>query len=134
MTGSHCRLVQRPSRTDHQSAPVIGCRSPLAGQDVADRSLGIELQFDTARVELTHYIFSTLLAEGGDKVFCGEIADPRRGEDETRDGRLFAWDIATGELLWQREGGARLRYSPTLDIVVTPVGYFRGTMASWSRV
>ncbi|TVS08805.1 MAG: hypothetical protein EA424_28130, partial [Planctomycetaceae bacterium] len=77
-------------------------------------------QVEAARTALS-------LAVGGDRVFCGEIADPRRGEDETRDGRLFALDIATGERLWQREGGARLRYSPTLDIVVTPVGFFRGS-------
>ena len=36
-------------------------------------------------------------------------------------------DIATGERLWQRERRARLRYSPSLDIVVTPVGFFRGS-------
>jgi hypothetical protein len=77
-------------------------------------------QFEAARTALS-------LAVGGDRVFVGEIADPRRGEDETRDGRLLALDIATGERLWQREGGARLRYSPSLDIVVTPVGFFRGS-------
>ncbi len=77
-------------------------------------------QFEAARTALS-------LAVGGGRVFIGEIADPRRGEDETRDGRLFALDIATGEYLWQREGGARLRYSPTLDIVVTPVGFFRAS-------
>ena len=67
------------------------------------------------------------LALGGNKVFCAELADPRRGEDEIRDGSMFALDIATGERLWQRAGGGRLRYSPSLDIVVTCVGFYRGT-------
>jgi outer membrane protein assembly factor BamB len=66
------------------------------------------------------------LAVGGGKLFCAELANPRHGEDETRDGRTFAVDIATGERLWQRPGGARLRYSPSLDIIVTPTGFYRG--------
>lgn len=70
---------------------------------------------------------SLYLAVGGGRVFCAELADPRRGEDETRDGNMFALDISTGERLWQRAGGARLRYSPSLDIVVTPTGLYRGS-------
>ncbi len=66
------------------------------------------------------------LAVGGNKVFCAEIADPRRGEDETRDGSMFALNVATGERIWKRVGGARLRYSPSLDVVVTPTGFYRG--------
>jgi len=67
------------------------------------------------------------LAVGGDKVFCAELTDPRRGEDETRDGSVFALNIASGEQVWQRKGGARLRYSPSLDLVVTPTGFYRGS-------
>ncbi len=67
------------------------------------------------------------LAVGGDKVFCVELTDPKRGEDETRDGSMFALNITTGEQVWQRAGGARLRYSPSLDIVVTPTGFYRGS-------
>ncbi len=66
------------------------------------------------------------VAVGGGKVFCAEVADPRRGEDESRDGVTLALNIATGERVWQRAGGARLRYSPSLDIVVTPQGFYRG--------
>ena len=66
------------------------------------------------------------LAVGGGKVFCAELANLRRGEDETRDGRIHALDLATGELLWERPGGARLRYSQSLDLVVTPVGFYHG--------
>ena len=67
------------------------------------------------------------LAVGGNKVFCAELADPRRGEDESRDGSMFAINLATGERLWQRAGGARLRYSPSLDVVVTPAAFYRGS-------
>jgi outer membrane protein assembly factor BamB len=67
------------------------------------------------------------LAMGGDKVFCAEVADPRRGQDEALDGSMFALNIATGGEVWRRTGGSRLRYSPTLDIVVTPTGYYRGS-------
>ncbi|MFO7901668.1 MAG: PQQ-binding-like beta-propeller repeat protein [Pirellulaceae bacterium] len=77
------------------------------------------------RVETTQPALS--LAVGGDKVYCAELADPRRGEDESRDGSLFALNIETGERVWQKAGGARLRYSPALDLVVTPTGFYRGS-------
>lgn len=66
------------------------------------------------------------LAVGGGRVFCAELADPRRGEDETRDGSLFALDLATGQRAWHRAGGTRLRYSPSLDVVVTTTGCYQG--------
>ncbi len=66
------------------------------------------------------------LAVGGGKVFCAALANRRRGEDETRDGSTRAMDLRTGELLWERPGGAVLRYSEPLDLVVTPVGFYRG--------
>jgi hypothetical protein len=64
---------------------------------------------------------------GGDKVFCAEIVDPRRGEDESRDGSMCALNVATGQQLWRRAGGTQLRYSPLLDIVVTAAGFYRGS-------
>jgi hypothetical protein len=67
------------------------------------------------------------LAVGGDKVFCAELAEPRRGENVTRDGRMYALHLARGQRLWQRAGGARLRYSAALDIVVTPVSFHRAS-------
>ena len=73
-----------------------------------------------ARAELS-------LAVGGNKVFCAELPDPRRGENEARDGSMFALNIATGERVWQKASSARLRYSPSLDIVVTPTGFYRGS-------
>ena len=67
------------------------------------------------------------LAVGADKVFCAELTDPKRGEDETCDGNMFALDLAKGERVWQRAGGSQLRYSASLDIVVTPTGFYRGS-------
>ncbi len=67
------------------------------------------------------------IALGGDMVFCAEVANPRRGEHASRDGSMYALNIATGERLWQREGGSRIRYSPSLDILVTPGGFHRGS-------
>lgn len=69
---------------------------------------------------------SLYLVAGGGKVFCSELAQPQRGEDDTADGSIFALDLTTGERLWQRPGGAWLRYSPSLDIVVTPAAFYRG--------
>ena len=66
------------------------------------------------------------VAVGGNKVFCSELADPRRGQDQTRDGSMFALDLATGQTLWKRAGGARMRYSQQLDVLVTPTGFYRG--------
>ena len=77
-------------------------------------------QVEAARAALS-------LAVGGDKVFCAELTDPKRGEDETRDGSTFALNVRSGERVWQRAGGAPLRYSPVLDIVVTPTGFYRGS-------
>lgn len=70
---------------------------------------------------------SLYLAVGGNKVFCSELVNPQRGEDERRDGSIFALDLATGERLWQRAGGSRLRYNPSLDMVVTTSGFYQGS-------
>jgi len=67
------------------------------------------------------------LAVGGNKVFCSELANPQRGENEGRDGKIIALNLATGERLWERAGGARLRYSEPLDTVVTAAGFFQGS-------
>ncbi len=66
------------------------------------------------------------LAVGQGKVFCAEIADPRRGENPARDGSISALDLATGQRLWSKPGGDRLRYSPELDLVVMLGGLLRG--------
>ena len=76
------------------------------------------------RVAATHA--PLYLAVGGGKVFCVELADPPRGEEKKRDGQMFALNLATGERLWHRSGGERVRYSRLLDILVTPAGLYRG--------
>ncbi len=76
------------------------------------------------RVEMDRAALS--LAVGGGRVYCAELANRRRGEEETRDGRTRALDIRNGELIWQRAGGAGLRYSESLDLLVTAVGFYRG--------
>jgi len=67
------------------------------------------------------------LAVGGNKVFCSELANPRRRETEGRDGKIVAFALTTGERLWERAGGARLRYGESLDIVVTAGGFLQGS-------
>ncbi len=70
------------------------------------------------------------LAVGNGNVFCAEVANLRRGEDETRDGSMRALDLATGDLVWEREGGAEMRYSSRLDILVTPAGVYNASDGS----
>ncbi|MGI6416023.1 MAG: PQQ-binding-like beta-propeller repeat protein [Thermoguttaceae bacterium] len=70
---------------------------------------------------------SLYLAVGGGKVFYGELPNPQRGEIEGRDGSIFAMKLATGERLWRRAGGARLRYNASLDMVVTAAGFYQGS-------
>jgi len=95
----------------------------------ANRQTGeVQWKLATARSALS-------LAVGDGKVFCAELIDPRRGEDEERDGALFAIDIATGKEVWRRAGGGHLRYSPAHDLVVTPTAFYRadrGEPVSWS--
>jgi len=66
------------------------------------------------------------VAVGGGKVFCAELINRRRGDKTPRKDGLFALDLATGKRVWHREGGRPLRYSPLLDLVVTPSGFYRG--------
>lgn len=64
------------------------------------------------------------LAVGSGKVFCSELANPQRGESE---GRIVAIDLASGAKIWERKGGARLRYSKTLDMLVTTGGFYQAS-------
>jgi hypothetical protein len=65
------------------------------------------------------------LAVGGEKVFCAEVPERRRGET-SKDGAVCALNIKTGELLWRIPGGSEVRYSQPLDLVVTSSGIFQG--------
>ena len=64
------------------------------------------------------------VAVGAGKVFCAETANLRRGEDETSDGVTRALDLATGEVQWERDGGAPLRYNSAQEMLITPVGFY----------
>jgi outer membrane protein assembly factor BamB len=66
------------------------------------------------------------LAAGGKRVFCAELPTPGSKEDSAAKQSLFALDLATGERIWQRPGGARFRYCPQLDLLVTIEGLLRG--------
>jgi outer membrane protein assembly factor BamB len=84
-----------------------------------DRTTGArQWRVKTARASLS-------LAVGDGKVFCAELVDPRRGENETSDGSLYAIDITTGNEMWRKAGGGHLRYSPAHDLVVTPTAFYR---------
>jgi len=89
------------------------------------------LCFDRQTGDLVWSVEATLsslsIALGEDKVFCSELINPKRGEDENRAGGIFALDLATGKKIWQRDGSARLRYSQSSDTVVTPKGLYRGS-------
>ncbi len=61
------------------------------------------------------------VAAGGGKVFCAEMADPRRGESN-KDSRIRALDLQSGKLLWEVTPGAPLRYGASHDVLVTPSG------------
>lgn len=69
---------------------------------------------------------SLSLAVGGGKVFCAELAATREGKEQAGDGSISALNLATGQRIWQRTGGTRFRYSPSLDVVVTTTGFYRG--------
>jgi outer membrane protein assembly factor BamB len=124
-TGAHVETIELPQDLQAPWANLRVYKDYLLGSSgphlvcVKRRSGELVWRAKLARAALS-------LAVGGDKVFCAEVADARHGEDETQDGSMFALDLASGERLWQRKGGAPLRYSPALDLVVTPVAFYRG--------
>jgi outer membrane protein assembly factor BamB len=125
-TGERIRSIPLPEGLDAPWANLRVTGNYLVGTSgphvlCMDRRTGdLRWRFQASRTSLS-------LAVSDHRVFCAEVADQRRGESESRDGTLMALDIATGERLWQRGGGARLRYSRSLDLVITPVGFYRGS-------
>ncbi len=124
-TGESAGEIKLPEGLTKPWANLRVCGAYLVGSSgkhvlcVQRRTGELLWQYEAGRDELS-------LAVGGGKVFCGEVTDPKRGEDETSDGKTFALSLAAGEVVWQRPGGARLRYSVPLDLVVTPTGFYRG--------
>jgi len=66
---------------------------------------------------------SLSVAVGGGRVFCAELPDKRLGAKDTK---TRAFDLRTGKLVWEIAGGARLRYSPAQDALLTPGAIRRG--------
>ncbi|TVS20336.1 MAG: hypothetical protein EA424_04530 [Planctomycetaceae bacterium] len=122
-TGEYARRIDLPSDLQQPWANLRVTGRYLVGTSgqhllCVDRHTGDVLwDMEMARPELS-------VAVGGGKVFCAEMANLRRGEDETSDGSTRALDLATGQTVWERDGGAALRYSPSHDILVTPVGFY----------
>lgn len=65
------------------------------------------------------------VAVGGGKVFSADLPNKKRGETNGQAPKTRAFDIATGELLWEIPGGSEVRYAPSLDLVVTSAGIYR---------
>ena len=124
-TGKPARHIALPDDLDTPWANVRVSGDFLVGSSgqhvlCMDRHTGkLVWRFEATRSPL-------FLAAGGNKLLCSELANSRRGEDQASDGRIIALKLATGDPLWERPGGARLRYSEALDIVVTPTSFLRG--------
>jgi len=66
-------------------------------------------------------------AVGGNKVFCSELTNKRRGEVAGQPGRsIRAFDLRSGRLLWQAADGSAVRYSEPLELVVTDRAVYLG--------
>jgi outer membrane protein assembly factor BamB len=66
-------------------------------------------------------------AVGHGKVFCSELFDRRReASSADADTRLRAFDIASGELLWEAPCGQKVHYAVELDWVLTAKDVFDG--------
>ncbi len=95
-TGQTATRFELPESLTAAWSNLRACGDYLVGTSGAnvvcvDRSTGELLwKFETGRTALS-------LAVGNGRVFVVELADPRRGEDETVDGLTRALDIATGE-------------------------------------
>ena len=82
------------------------------------------------------------VALGGGKLFCDDVVAKRRGETvpDTSGIGVGAFDLRTGEPLWQIAGVIGVRYSRPHDLLVTSGGAYRaedgtrvhGTAGAWS--
>jgi outer membrane protein assembly factor BamB len=64
------------------------------------------------------------VAVGGDRVFCAELLNRRRGETEQADVKTRALDMRTGEVLWEIPRGSNVMYSEPLDLLVNTSGIY----------
>ncbi len=66
------------------------------------------------------------LSVGGGRVFCAELLNPRRGELEHSAVKTRAFDIRSGEIIWEIASGSKVLYSESLDLVATATGIHKG--------
>jgi outer membrane protein assembly factor BamB len=66
------------------------------------------------------------IAIGGDRVFCAELLNQRRGEAESESTKTRSFDLKTGAIQWEMVSGSPLRYSGPQDLLVTSGGVYRG--------
>ena len=61
------------------------------------------------------------------RVFCAELANKRRGETAEKEGlKTRAFDLRTGEAIWEITGGDPIQFSEEHDLLVTPHGIYQG--------
>ena len=70
------------------------------------------------------------VAVGSGKVFCSVLMNKRIGETE---GKTHAFDLATGELVWENNNGLEIRYGDSQDVLVTGMGVYSGLDGSKLR-
>jgi hypothetical protein len=63
---------------------------------------------------------------GGGRVFCAELINPRRGETESTAVKTRAFDVRSGDIIWEIGSGSKVLYSEPLDLLVTAAGIHQG--------
>jgi outer membrane protein assembly factor BamB len=72
------------------------------------------------------------IAAAGDRVFCSELINRRKGE-KPADGRILALSAKQGNILWQIPASSVLRYADTQDLLIATGGVYRGKDGSKVR-
>ena len=72
------------------------------------------------------------IAAAGDRVFCSELINPRKGEKPS-DGRILALSARQGNILWQMPASSVLRYAEPQDLLIAAGGVYRGKDGSKVR-
>jgi outer membrane protein assembly factor BamB len=70
------------------------------------------------------------LAVGGGRVYCAELPDKRKGKPAAK---TRAFDLESGELRWEVDGGSEIRYSESADLVVLASGIYRASDGTRAR-
>ena len=85
-----------------------------------DRTSGrLNWKYECSRTSLN-------IAVGGAKVFCAELVNKRKGETEGETTKTRAFDLKTGDVVWEIVGGSGVKYSEPHDLLVTTRGIYQG--------